>query len=92
MRDVQCDRYSKMAEAQIIVAEERDLQKSVKHASEVCSVVAAFRLMDVIYKLDYPGSALSAPSHARLPVNFANFKVPRFPTCLYSLFNIYIYF
>jgi hypothetical protein len=75
MRDVACDRYRDKTTAQIISAETQDLHKSVGHASEVCSFLTACRLMDIIYMLDHPDDALSAPSHPALPANFSSFKV-----------------
>jgi hypothetical protein len=68
------DRYSDKTAAQIVVAESKDL-KSSGHASDVCSLLTAYRLLDVIYALENPDSAIKAPDHQRLKMDFAAFNV-----------------
>jgi predicted double-glycine peptidase len=74
MRDTACDRYANNTNAQIIFAEAQDL-KSTNHALEVCSLLTAYRLFDVISNLDHPDHELTAPSHQRLHVGSKTFKV-----------------
>ena len=98
LRDVGCDRYSDKTQAEIVSSEWMALQRSVGHASEVCSLLTACRVMDIIYMLDSPeNDALSAPIHERLQVDFSSFRVshpfslpssviaPIFPRALKSL-------
>jgi hypothetical protein len=74
LRDRSSDRFSDHSPAQIVSAETKSL-KSSGHASEVCSVLTAYRLLDVMYALEHPDDAIKAPEHHRLRVNFASFKV-----------------
>lgn len=75
LRDISDDRYSQMTTAQIVAAERKDM-KSTDHASAVCSVVTAYRLLDVIYALEKPDGLVKVPpQHEPLEVNFSSYKV-----------------
>ena len=74
LRDRSSDRFSEYSPTEIASAETKSL-KSTGHASEVCSVLTAYRLLDVMYALEHPDDAIKAPEHHRLRVNFASFKV-----------------
>ena len=62
LRDIACDWWSKKTHAQIVSAETQDL-KSVGHASEVCSLLMACWILNIIYTLEHPnaGDRLKAP-------------------------------
>ena len=88
LRDIACDWWSEKTHAQIVSAETQDL-KSVGHASEVCSLFMACRILDIIYTLEHPNAddRLKAPDHQRLHVDFSSFKVS---LCfLRTIFNIF---
>ena len=74
LRDHSCDRYIDKTKVQIVTAESKDL-KSPNHASEVCSVLAAYRLVDVIHALEKPDDWVKAPHHERLEVDMSGYKV-----------------
>jgi len=75
MRDTTSDdRYSHKTTAQIVSAESKDL-KSSGHASDVCSLLTAYRLLDIIYALEHPDNAIKAPHHRRLKMDFGSFNV-----------------
>ena len=74
LRDSACDRYVDKTVEEIASVESREF-RSVNHASQVCSLLTAYRLIDVIYGMEHPEDALCAPSHQRLQVDFKNFKV-----------------
>jgi len=73
MRDIACDRFMNSSFDEIVSAETIDL-RSTGHASDICSLLTAYRVLDVIYALEHP-DALKAPVHQRLRVNFSSFKV-----------------
>lgn len=75
LRDVSCDRYINKTTRQIVTAETGDLMKSPNHASAVCSVLTAYRLLDIIYALDNPDDRMQAPHHEPLEVDFSSYKV-----------------
>ena len=74
LRDTTCDRLSNLTDVDIVSLERKDL-KSVSHASDVCSVFAAYRLLDIIYALENPDGPVRAPDHHCLKVNLGSFKV-----------------
>jgi hypothetical protein len=73
MRDIACDRFLDSSFDHIVSTESIDL-RSTGHASEVCSLLTAYRVLDIIYALEHP-DALKAPVHQRLHVDFSSFKV-----------------
>jgi len=73
MRDIACDRYKNSTFDEIVSAESIDL-KSTGHASDVCSLLTAYKLLDILYALEHP-DALKAPVHQRLRVDFSSLKV-----------------
>ena len=74
LRDRSSDRFSDHSPTQIVLAETKSL-KSAGHASEICIVLTAYRLLNIMYALEHPDDAMKAPQHQRLRVNFASFKV-----------------
>jgi hypothetical protein len=74
LRHRSSDRFSEHSPAEIVSAETRSV-KSSGHASEVCSLLTAYCLLDIMYALEHPGDAIKAPEYHRLRVNFASFKV-----------------
>jgi len=74
LRDRSSDHFSDISTAEIVSAEGQSL-KSSNRASQVCSALTAYRLLDVMYKLEHPDDAIEAPQHHRLKVNYASFKV-----------------
>jgi hypothetical protein len=77
LRDTSNDRFKDYSPAEIVSAESKNL-KSAGRASEVCSVLTAYRLLDVMYALEHPDNGVKAPQHQRLQANFASFKVTMF--------------
>lgn len=74
LRDRSSDIFSDHSPSQIVSAETKSL-KSAGRASEICSVLTAYRLLDIMYALEHPDDAMKAPQHQRLRVNFASFRV-----------------
>jgi len=79
MRDVVCDRYTNNTDAEIMSAEMKAHHRSPDRASDICSLLTAYRLMDIMYKLDHPGDATSGPTHEHLQVDFSTIKVESYP-------------
>jgi hypothetical protein len=77
LRDRSCDRFSDTSPTQIASAEKLSM-KSGSRTSEICSVLTAYRLLDIMYALEHPDNAIKAPQHQRLQVNFSSFKVTIF--------------
>jgi zona occludens toxin (predicted ATPase) len=77
LRDRSCDRFSDTSPAEIPAAETRSLKSSAR-TSEICSVLTAYRLLDVMYSLEHPDDPITAPQHQRLPVNFSSYRVTIF--------------
>ncbi|KIM48496.1 hypothetical protein M413DRAFT_22979 [Hebeloma cylindrosporum] len=73
LRDVQCDYYAGKTSTKISSAEPKSVG-TIGHASEVCSLFTAYRLMDIMYSLECSNISLTAPQHKRLPGNFGPFK------------------
>ncbi|KIM38064.1 hypothetical protein M413DRAFT_13028 [Hebeloma cylindrosporum] len=73
LRDVQCDRYAGKTSTEISSAEPKSVG-TTGHASEVCSLFTAYRLVDIIYSLECSDISMTAPQHKRLPGNFGPFK------------------
>jgi len=74
LRERSSDHFLEHSTAEIVSAESRSL-KSSGRASEVCSLLTAYRLIDVMYALEHPDDAIKAPQYQRLSTNFAAFKV-----------------
>lgn len=74
LRHTSDDRYADKTPAQIVVAE-TNAMKSTNHGSAVCSVLTAYRLLDVIYALENPDGLVKAPRHRPLKVNSASSQV-----------------
>jgi len=51
MWDIACDRFMNSSFEQIVSAESIDF-RSTGHASEVCSLLTAYRVLDIIYALE----------------------------------------
>ena len=77
LRDTSCDCFSNTSPTKIASAEKLTM-KSGSRTSEICSVLTAYRLLDIMYALEHLDDAIKAPQHQHLPVNFSSFKVTIF--------------
>jgi hypothetical protein len=77
LRDRSCDRFSDTSPTQIASAEKLSM-KSGSRTSEICSVLTAHHLLDIMYALEHPDNAIKAPQHQHLQVNFSSFKITIF--------------
>ena len=77
LRDRSCDRFT-ASSIKDIVSNEKSSLKSSARASEMCSTLTAYRLLDIMYALEHPDDGIKAPQHRRLPVDFSSSKVTNF--------------
>jgi len=90
MQDIACDRFMNSSFEQIVSAKSSNF-RSTGHASEVCSLLTAYRVLNIIYALEHP-NALKAPIHQHLHVDFSSFKVwiLVFIGCYYTYITRYL--
>lgn len=74
LRDIHADAMDGLSDAKIAQQETR-LLKSKERASLFCSLLCAYRLVDVISLLGPCGTSLQVPLHRKIAMDFTKYEV-----------------
>jgi hypothetical protein len=87
MREIDIDSMANLTNV-AIVSRESSMLKNKERASDFCSVITAYRLMDIIFKLDQTDDSVLPPVHVRSRIGFTKTPVRPFIYFVYTVLII----